>query len=258
MSYVMTAAQFVATAERLATDYKTLYVMGAFGAPMTAANKTRYINNGSAGGYNKQPARAAKINAASSNTFGVDCCGLTKAILWGWNGDKSRVYGGAGYACNGVPDLDARGLINACRDVSATGWDTMLPGEEVWMDGHCGIYVGRGLAVESTPIWRDGVQYSAVAYIGPKAGYNARKWTKHGKLPWVDYSDFEEDDNMTGEEIYNKLMAYLNTKPTPDWVKKDADFKEAVARGVTDGKRPCAPATRYEAAIMSVRASKKK
>ena len=47
---------------------------------------------------------------------------------------------------------------------------------------HVGIYIGNGLAVESTPIWDDGVQVTAVSNIGSKNGYNSRKWYSHGKL----------------------------------------------------------------------------
>ena len=36
------------------SNLKTLYVMGAFGAPLNAKNKARYRKNNS---YNKQPAR---------------------------------------------------------------------------------------------------------------------------------------------------------------------------------------------------------
>ena len=56
------------------------------------------------------------------------------------------------------------------------------------MTGHCGIYIGDGLAVESSPKWADGVQITAVANVGLKARYNGRTWTKHGMLPWVIYS----------------------------------------------------------------------
>ena len=55
------------------------------------------------------------------------------------------------------------------------------------MPGHIGVYIGDGLAVECTPKWDNKVQITAVANIGKKAGYNSRKWTKHGKLPYVEY-----------------------------------------------------------------------
>ena len=66
----------------VATEYKTLYVMGCFGAPMTQKNKDRYCTNHS---YNEQAARTAMIKSATEDTFGFDCVCLIKGILWGWN-----------------------------------------------------------------------------------------------------------------------------------------------------------------------------
>lgn len=183
---VMKSKVFIDKLVDVAKNHKTLYVMGCFGAPMSSANKTRYIKHHS---YNQSAARVAMINAASANTFGFDCVCLIKAILWGWNGNTSKTYGGAGYAINGVPDVSADGMIRLCKDVKTTGWDSMIPGEAVWCSGHIGIYIGNGLAVECTPRWTNNVQITAVGNIGNKTGYNARVWTKHGKLPYIDYSD---------------------------------------------------------------------
>ena len=91
---------------------------------------------------------------------------------------------------NGVPDIGADSMIATCPGGgSKTGWADMVPGEVVWLEGHIGVYIGDGLAVECSPKWENKVQITAVANIGQKAGYNARKWTKHGRLPYVDYSD---------------------------------------------------------------------
>lgn len=190
----MTAQALVDKAVDIAKNYKTLYVMGCFGAPMTAANKTRYINNGASNSYNAKADRKAMINAATEDTFGFDCVNLIKGILWGWCGDKSKTYGGAVYptkamfAAGAVPDVSADGMIAKCTAVSTTGWASMVPGEAVWLSGHIGIYIGDGLAVECTPSWQNKVQITAVGNIGKKAGYNTRTWTKHGKIPWVDYT----------------------------------------------------------------------
>ena len=173
----------------VAKNRKTLYVMGCFGAPLNSTNKNRYINNGAHGKYNAQVSRKAMINAASSDTFGFDCVCLIKGILWGWSGNASKIYGGATYTSNDVPDISADQMIKVCSGVSTTGWDNMVPGEAVWCSGHIGVYIGGGLAVECTPRWSNNVQITAVGNIGNKAGYNARVWTKHGKLPYVDYSD---------------------------------------------------------------------
>lgn len=187
----MKAQTLVDKAVDIAKNYKTLYVMGCFGAPMTAENKTRYTQNHA---YNKQAARTAMIKAATADTFGFDCVNLIKGILWGWCGDASKRYGGATYptaamfAAGACPDVGADGMIAKCTGVSTTGWASMVPGEAVWLSGHIGIYIGDGLAVESSPAFANKVQITAVANIGKKAGYSARTWTKHGKVPWVDYT----------------------------------------------------------------------
>lgn len=185
----MKSQVFIDKAIDIAKNYKTLYIMGCFGAPMNAKNRTRYCNNHK---YNRQSARTAMIKAATPDTFGFDCVNLIKAILWGWIGDKKKTYGGAKYLSNEVPDVSADGMISRCYDVSSKDWADMIPGEVVWKKGHIGIYIGDGLVVESTPSWANKVQITAVANIGRKAGYHARSWTKHGKLPYVDYSDQEK------------------------------------------------------------------
>lgn len=171
---------------KAAAAKKTLYVMGCIGAPMTASNKTRYLGEQP---YNRRADRKPKIEAASADTFGFDCVCLIKSILWGWNGNTGAVYGGAAYASNGVPDIGTEEIIERCHEVS-TRFDTITEGELVWMPGHVGIYVGGGLVVECTPIWKDGVQFSACNRA--VAGYNRRDWVKHGKLPYVNYTAVTE------------------------------------------------------------------
>ena len=56
--------------------YKTLYVMGCFGAPLTDTNKSRYIKNHP---YNMAAARTSIIMAATPDTFGFDCVNLIKS-----------------------------------------------------------------------------------------------------------------------------------------------------------------------------------
>ncbi len=178
---VMTNKELAQKLKEVATKYKTLYVMGCFGAPMNETNKKRYCNNHS---YNKQAARQKMIMAASADTFGFDCVCLIKGLLWGWNGNANKTYGGAGYAINGVPDIGADTMITKCSELS-TNFNDIEVGEAVWMSGHIGVYIGDGLAVECTPKWKNCVQITACNCS--KSGYNRRNWTKHGKLPYVEY-----------------------------------------------------------------------
>ena len=177
---IKTGKELATACLNVAKNYKTLYVMGCFGAPMTASNKERYCQNHS---YNQQTVRQVMIKSATSDTFGFDCVCLIKGLLWGWNGNKDKTYGGAAYATNGVPDVGADGIIGKCKDVS-TNFSKLEVGELLWMSGHVGIYIGNGQAVECTPAWKNCVQVTDVLNIKSGTGH---KWTKHGKLPYVTY-----------------------------------------------------------------------
>lgn len=64
----------------------------------------------------------------------------------------------------------------------------------------------------------------------------------------------KEDDEMTGEEIYKRLMEYLREKEPPKWVETQGEYDKAVELGITDGSDPARFTTRYETAIMVKRA----
>ena len=179
----MTNQELVAKVKDIAQNYKTMYVYGSFGSPLTAANKQRFIK---AWAYNKQALVQNKILAASADTFGFDCVNLIKGILWGWNGNKNATNGGATYGANGVPDVNADGFIALCKNVSKD-FSKIEVGEAVHCSGHIGVYIGNGLAVECTPAWANKVQITAVGNIGAKAGYPTRTWTDHGKIPYITY-----------------------------------------------------------------------
>lgn len=170
--------QFANELKFIANNYKTLYVMGCFGAPLTAANKIRHTNNHD---YNRKATRTTMIKSSSADTFGFDCVGLIKGVLWGWNGNEKETYGGARYASNGVPDINADAMIKKCKGVS-TDFSSVEIGEAVWIPGHIGVYIGDGKVVECSPQWRNGVQITS-----------KRKWQKHGKLPYITYSSKGED-----------------------------------------------------------------
>lgn len=152
----------------------TLYVMGGWGQAINEKSRAALI---AAQSYNQSSTRRKMINEAKDGTRAFDCSGLIKSILWGYTGDETAT-GGARYASNGVPDLSASGLIGKCYGVS-TDMSTVTPGEVVYMTGHIGVYVGDGYVVESSPKWKNGVQRTELY---------ARKWLKHGFLPYVEYT----------------------------------------------------------------------
>ena len=198
----------------------TCYVRGAFGAVASDSNKKRYKNS-------LNLTRFKKIDATPSNGFFTDCSGLSKGIFWGWTGDTSKVYGGAVYKSNGVPDYNDASLLTMLRDVS-TDFSHIVPGESVWMKGHVGIYVGDGVVVESSSDFDCCVQKTGLGNTGHTINGKSRKWTKHGKFPWVEYeeepihigytrSDFRRDVRTilgvdTDEQAFNKTITISTTK----------------------------------------------
>lgn len=186
---MMKVNDFVSTMKDIAENYETLYVYGCFGACLKESNLARYTTK-SKYEYNQQPEVQANIKKAveKGNVFGFDCVCLIKGVLWGWNGNPDATYGGAIYQANDVPDYNADKFFNMCSDIS-TDFSKVEVGEMLWTDGHCGVYIGHGLAVECTPIWDNKVQKTAVGNIGKQSGYNTRTWKKHGKIAYVDYSD---------------------------------------------------------------------
>lgn len=207
----MKSKEFVARLYDAATNYKTLYVRGCFGAPMTEKNKERYIK---ANSWNATEERAAMIRAATKDTFGFDCVCLLKGILWGWNGNVNKTYGGAVYESNGVPDLSYDAFAKKCPDLTSDWSKKLDPGEIVVTDGHIGAYIGNGLCVESTPKWANKVQITACGNLGEVSGYPTRTWLKHGHSPYIDYSDL--------------------TPPAVDWEAKYKQLKAAVQEALDD------------------------
>lgn len=101
-----------------------------------------------------------------------DCSGLIKGIIWGYP-DNGK------YGSNNLKDMNANTFIKNCYDVSSD-FSKVCIGCFVHMDGHCGIYVGNGNVIESSPKWENGVQITRL---------NQRKWTSHGKLKCIEYDD---------------------------------------------------------------------
>lgn len=210
----MTQWELIEKLENIVNKYNTLYVMGCFGAPLNEKNKKRYTTNHS---YNMNFNRKCKILEKDENCFGFDCVNLIKGVIWGWNGDKTKTYGGAVYKSNGCPDISADQMIHECIEIS-TNFNDIIPGAAVWMHGHIGVYIGKNTVIECTPIWEDGVQKTAL---------NQRKWLKWGKLPYIKYVEKveKEDPNNGKSEEY-----------PPEWAKTAIDFFASKGYLKGDGK----------------------
>lgn len=263
----MTNKEFVEKLKKIATSYNTLYVMGCFGAPLTGSNVSRYCNNHE---YNKRAERTKMIKAVADKNppyYGFDCVCLIKGVLWGWNGDASKTYGGAGYAVNGVPDIGADTMITKCSGIS-TDFSKIEIGEAVWLSGHIGVYIGDGLAVECTPAFENKVQITAVKNIGTKSGYNSRTWTKHGKLPYIEYVEAAAETPAPAATTTAAIKAgdlvkitgtkYYSGKTIPDWVKaknwyvSEVNGSRVVIDKSEDGKNSiCSPVNAADLQVVS-------
>lgn len=208
----MSTTKFVEMLD-LAATLPSLYVMGGIGAPAGYGNnRDRFTNN-----YPYNKGRSAMIKNAPDNAFLFDCVCLGKAILWGWCGKTSAVYGGATYTSNGVPDFGTENAMSYCDNVS-TDFSNIDIGEWLWLPGHVGYYVGNGKVIECTPMWSNGVQYTNIT---------ARKWQKHGKCIYIDYEEAKQMSKCPycGHD--------LGTKPAKTTPTKSND---ELAREVIQGK----------------------
>ena len=189
---MLKANNFVSKLYEIATTKKTVYAWGMFGSTITKSSvqgKAKQYPNWYTDG--KVASVFTPLYGSNPPVWGFDCIGLIKGVLWGWSGDETKTYGGAVYSSQNVPDLSADGMIDRCTDVS-NDMGNIAEGEYLWMKGHCGIYIGNGRVVESSPKWANGVQVTALS---------ERTWLKHGKLPWVEYSSVEGVKDVVGIEL---------------------------------------------------------
>ena len=119
----------------------------------------------------------------------ADCVGLIKG--YNWTGGGKGVIESIGtdntfpskYGGNGCPDKSANGMFTYAKS-KGCAWGTIdtlpeIPGVALRSDGHVGVYVGNGYAIEER-----GFSYGCV-----KTKVSTRKWTHWYQLPFVDYGD---------------------------------------------------------------------
>ncbi len=171
----MTNKEFIKALEKACTC-KTYYIKGGFGQRLTEDRKKKLISQYK---YNKD--REKKIMALDQYTFAFDCCGLVKGCIWNFTGDVTKIYGGASYESNGLKDVNEKGLFNLCANIS-DDMTNIIPGEFLYMPGHCGVYLGSGKVAESTPSGACGAQITS---------FNRVKWKAHAMLPSINYEEKE-------------------------------------------------------------------
>mgnify|MGYP003298076894 CR=1 FL=1 len=178
----MTNLEFVEILKKIENN-KTVYALGCWGQVLDDAIINQKKNQLPKWYTPTKIAQLQKYKGA----WAFDCVCLIKSILWGFDFNKTEKNGGAKYNSNGVPDVNADGILNYCTKVS-TNFNNIPVGAIVWMVGHVGVYVGNGQVIECTPKWSNNVQYSNLGNIGNKEGHY-RNWSKWGTLKWINYVD---------------------------------------------------------------------
>lgn len=113
----------------------------------------------------------------------ADCIGLLKGYAWLDTTDMT-----IGYAENGAPDYGANQMYQYVKESGTAGEDyggmaslPEIPGLMLWKEGHAGVYIGGGYAIEAM-----GTQYGVV-----KTEVDGRGWEGWGKLPFLEYQEVE-------------------------------------------------------------------
>ena len=128
----------------------------------------------------------------------TDCVGLIKGYCWdGTDGDP-------GYAINGCPDVSANGMYRAAKVKGSIKTLPETPGLLLWRDGHIGVYVGGGYAVEAR-----GFNYGVV-----KTRVKDRTWTNWCECPYIEYQGGTDvpKDTVLGDRILKKGMKGSDVK----------------------------------------------
>lgn len=120
----------------------------------------------------------------SEGKWAADCIGLAKGYMW-WDSEKMA----AKYAVNGCPDMSANGMLETAKVKGDIKTLPELPGLMLWMDGHAGVYIGGGWAIEER-----GFNYGCV-----KTKVSDRPWKKWYRLPGAAYLD--ADDGSGREKV---------------------------------------------------------
>lgn len=148
----------------------------------------------------------------NDSKFRMDCVLSVKGILWGFSANKNDYRGGAKYCSNGVKDFTCNGALDLCSKVSQD-FSKLVPGEYLCMKGtkynHTGIYLGDGKVFECTTGW--GANKCIISNIDSKGNrsYNGKtllKWTYHGLLNYIDYSDSPEPTKKTIDELAHEVL----------------------------------------------------
>lgn len=187
----MKNTEFVQKAKE-ALNYKTIYAWGGFGNRATLSR----INQFSARYPSYYSSGLINYLKANQDGYMVDCCGLIKSVFMGCipNVEYQSKY-----------DRDSDGItIGNATEAGSINTLPEIPGILLQMEGHCGIYLGDGKVLESTP--NEAIakrKYGGVCI----SNLSDRKWLKWAKSKWIEYEEEQVTPTSKIDVIY---QAYDN------------------------------------------------
>lgn len=112
------------------------------------------------------------------NYYAFDCAGLIKSYWMSNFGTEEVKY-------NSEYDLDARGItIGNAKKQGNIADIPNIPGLLLYMNGHCGVYLGDGKVIECTSNERiSHVKYGKVCY----SNLSDRNWLYYTESNWLNY-----------------------------------------------------------------------
>ena len=149
------------------------YVWGTFGGVLTESMLQYKLKQ-----YPDIGASEAFIREHWLGRRTTDCVGLLKGYGW-LNPDTLTID----YNTNGMPDYTADQMYASAKENGTEygGMDTMpdIVGLGLWKQGHWGVYVGNGYAIEAM-----GTQYGVV-----RTKVEGRGWQGWCKIPYIQYDE---------------------------------------------------------------------
>lgn len=169
---------------KIPVSYLLEYARAQIGNPYWYGTYGQILNSAiwrdNAKRYPKYYSDARKAKARERGDYGKkghDCSGLIKGARWTYPQKPNMP---AKYIAS--EDMDANTMIKTASESGAIETIPEIAGLAVWKNNHIGIYIGGGKVIEAK-----GFDYGVV-----ESKLSDTKWTKWGKLSFVDYGEAEK------------------------------------------------------------------
>ena len=187
----MTNIELVEIAKLIYAEKKTCYAKGGIGWTLTQA-RYNYLRN-------QYEANKTYLNESDLGKCACDCSGMVVGMAYdGWRVNQEPTWTRA-------HDWNDQMLHD--RLTECVSPDKAEPGMCLWKQGHVGLYIGDGMALDSNiDKDGDGVHLRKVSDV---------KWTLAGKLPEIEYIPVKEDikvGDVVEMEVYSIADGYAYGK----------------------------------------------